>query len=67
MQQQMDGMRQQMAQSLSHNAQLLQQQLESVNQNLRNSSGDINVRLDNAAKLLAAFCLSVTSDANWIP
>ena len=23
--------------------------------------------LDNAAKLLAAFCLSVTSDANWIP
>src|ERR1700688_3374085 len=23
--------------------------------------------LDNAAKLLAEFCLSVTSDANWIP
>ncbi len=23
--------------------------------------------LDNAAKLLAEFCLSVTADANWIP
>ena len=23
--------------------------------------------LDNAAKLLAEFCLSVTSDANWVP
>jgi putative aminopeptidase FrvX len=23
--------------------------------------------LDNAAKLLAEFCASVTSDANWVP
>ena len=23
--------------------------------------------LDNAAKLLAEFCVSVTSDANWVP
>jgi DNA recombination protein RmuC len=51
LQQQVDGLRQQIGQSLAQNAQLLQQQLESVNQNLRSSSGEINSRLDNAAKL----------------
>jgi DNA recombination protein RmuC len=51
MQQQIDGLRQQVAQSLSQNAQLLQKQLDSVSTNLRSSSGEINQRLDNAAKL----------------
>src|SRR5688500_15446309 len=40
LQQQLDGLRQQLASSLSANAELL-----------RHSSGDINQRLDNAAKL----------------
>jgi DNA recombination protein RmuC len=51
MQQQIDGLRQQLSQSLSQNSQLVQQQLESVSTNLRSSSGEINQRLDNAAKL----------------
>jgi len=51
MQQQIESLRNQVAQSLSQNAALLQQQLESVTQNLRSSSGDINQRLDHAAKL----------------
>jgi DNA recombination protein RmuC len=51
MQQQIDSLREQVAQSLSQNATLLQTQLESVTHNLRSSSGEINQRLDNAAKL----------------
>jgi DNA recombination protein RmuC len=51
MQQQIDGLRQQLSQSLSQNAQIMQQQLQSVNTNLRSSSGEINMRLDNAARL----------------
>jgi DNA recombination protein RmuC len=51
LQQQMDAMRKQLADSLSQNANLLHQQLDSVSQNLRSSSGEINKRLDNAAKL----------------
>src|SRR5689334_10104656 len=51
MQTQIDGLRQQISQSLSQNAGLLQTQLQSVTQNLRSSSGEINQRLDNAAKL----------------
>src|ERR1700716_1998423 len=50
-QQQIESVRQQVSQSLSQNATLLQQQLESVTKNLRSSSGEINQRLDNAAKL----------------
>jgi DNA recombination protein RmuC len=51
MQQQIEAVRQQVAQSLSQNSTLLQQQLDSVTQNLRSSSGEINQRLDNAARL----------------
>src|SRR5690242_9159574 len=51
LQPQIEALRQQVAQSLSQNATLLQQQLDSVTQNLRSSSGEINLRLDNAAKL----------------
>src|SRR6185312_12570071 len=51
MQRQVDALRDQVSQSLSHNASLLQKQLEHVGANLRNSSGEINLRLDNAAKL----------------
>lgn len=51
MQQQIESLREQVAESLSQNATLLQKQLENVTQNLRSSSGDINQRLDNAAKL----------------
>ncbi len=51
LQQQLEGVRQQVSQSLAQNATLLQQQLDSVAKNLRSSSGDINQRLDNAAKL----------------
>jgi DNA recombination protein RmuC len=51
MQQQVEALRGQVSQSLSQNAALLQQQLESVTQNMRSSSGEINQRLDNAAKL----------------
>ena len=51
MQTQIDALREQVAESLAQNAALLQTQLESVTQNLRSSSGDINQRLDNAAKL----------------
>jgi DNA recombination protein RmuC len=50
-QQQMESLREQVAQSLSQNALLLQHQLENVTHHLRSSSGDINLRLDNAAKL----------------
>jgi DNA recombination protein RmuC len=49
--QQIEALRQQVAQSLSQNASLLQQQLDSVSKNVRSSSGEINQRLDNAAKL----------------
>src|SRR5579864_6501005 len=51
LQPQIEALRQQVAQSLSQNATLLQQQLDSVTQNLRSSSGEINLRLDNAARL----------------
>lgn len=51
MQQQIEALRTQVAESLSQNASLLQKQLESVSQNLGVSSGAINQRLDNAAKL----------------
>src|SRR4051812_4259819 len=51
LQQQLESVRQQVSQSLSQNASLLQQQLDSVSKNLRSSSGDINQRLDNSAKL----------------
>src|SRR5258708_9560036 len=51
LQQQLEGVRQQVSQSLAQTATLLQQQLDSVAKNLRSSSGDINQRLDNAAKL----------------
>src|SRR5437870_307814 len=51
LQQQLEAVRQQVSQSLSQNASLLQQQLHSVTQNLSSSSGEINKRLDNAAKL----------------
>jgi DNA recombination protein RmuC len=50
-QSQVEALRQQVSQSLAQNATLLQQQLDSVTNNLRSSSGDINQRLDNAAKL----------------
>ena len=53
MQQQIESLRQQVSQSLSQNATLLQTQLESVSQGMRSSSGEINQRLDNAAKLYA--------------
>src|SRR5277367_483165 len=51
MQKQVESLREQVALSLSQNAALLQTQLESVTVNLRSSSGDINQRLDTAAKL----------------
>src|SRR3954447_12369852 len=51
LQQQMEAVRLQVSQSLAQNATLLQSQLESVSKNLHNSSGEINQRLDNAAKL----------------
>ncbi len=53
LQQQLEAVRGQVSQSLAQNATLLQQQLESVNKNMRSSSGEINTRLDNAAKLYA--------------
>lgn len=53
MQQQVDALRQQVAQSLEQNAALVQRQLQSVSQNLQSSSTDINQRLDHAAKLYA--------------
>jgi len=51
MQQQIESLRAQVANSLNQNAHLLQKQLESVTQNLSSSSGEINQRLDNAARL----------------
>ncbi len=51
MQQQIENLRTQVAQSLSQNATLLQSQLESVSKGIQNSSVDVNQRLDNAAKL----------------
>src|SRR5437763_10287484 len=51
LQQQIEAVRQQVAQSLAQNATLLQHQLESVTQNMRSSSGEINKRLDSAARL----------------
>jgi len=51
MQRQIDALREQVSKSLSQNSQLLEQQLQSVTQNLHSSSGEINKRLDNAAKL----------------
>jgi len=50
---QMEALREQVARSLNQNAELLQKQLETVNVSLRSSSGDINQRLDNAARLYA--------------
>lgn len=66
LQQQMDALRQQVSQSLNQNAVLLQQQMESVSKNLRSSSGEINQRLDNAAKLYAGLQgqLGKLSEAN---
>ncbi len=51
LQDQIDALRNQVSRSLESNALLLQRQLESVTQNLQSSSGDINQRLDSAAKL----------------
>jgi len=51
MQQQIEALRTQVADSLSQNASLLQKQLESVSRNVGASSGEINQRLDHAAKL----------------
>ena len=51
--QQVETLRDQVSRSLNQNAELLQKQLETVNQRLQNSSGDINLRLDNAARLYA--------------
>lgn len=51
MQQQVEALRAQVSQSLAQNAALLQTQLDSVAQNLNTSSGNINQRLDNAARL----------------
>jgi DNA recombination protein RmuC len=51
MQQQIESLRRQVGDSLAQNAALLQKQLESVSRNLNSSSGEINQRLDNAAKL----------------
>ncbi|MFA5975342.1 MAG: DNA recombination protein RmuC [Elusimicrobiota bacterium] len=51
MQQQIDSLRKQVSENLSQNATLLQKQLEAVSHNLRDSSGEINQRLDNAAKI----------------
>src|SRR5687767_4561282 len=53
LQQQVESLREQVSQSLSQNATLLQRQLESVSVNVRSSSGEINQRLDNAAKIYA--------------
>jgi DNA recombination protein RmuC len=66
LQQQIEALRQQVSQSLSQNAVLLQQQLDSVSKNLRSSSGEINQRLDNAAKLYAGLQgqLGKLSEAN---
>ncbi|OGR89659.1 MAG: hypothetical protein A2992_02315 [Elusimicrobia bacterium RIFCSPLOWO2_01_FULL_59_12] len=66
LQQQIEALRQQVSQSLSQNATLLQQQLDSVSKNLRSSSGEINQRLDNAAKLYAGLQgqLGKLSEAN---
>lgn len=52
--QQVDSLREQVARSLNQNAELLQKQLDGMNASLRNSSGDINQRLDNAARLYAS-------------
>ena len=51
MQQQIEALRSQVADSLSQNAALLQKQLESVSRNMGTSSGEINQRLDHAARL----------------
>src|SRR5258708_14106420 len=51
MQSQIDSLREQVSKSLSQNALLLEQQLQSVSQNMQNSSGAINHRLDTAANL----------------
>lgn len=51
LQPQIEALRQQVSDSLGQNASLLQKQLDSVTRNLHSSSGEINQRLDNAAKL----------------
>src|SRR4051812_25690608 len=51
--QQMDALREQVARSLADHSKLLQGQFEAVDRTLRGSSGDINQRLDNAARLYA--------------
>lgn len=51
LQQQLDALREQISQSLGLNAKLLEQQLQSVTHHLQNSSGEINQRLDHAARL----------------
>lgn len=51
MQQQLVSLQEQLAQSLAQNAQLQQQQMHHLTENLQTSSGALNQRLDNAAKL----------------
>lgn len=51
MQQQLEGLRQQLAESLSQNARLQQEQMRLLSDNMQNSTGAVNQRLDNAAKL----------------
>ncbi len=51
LQQQVESLRQQVALSLQQNGSLLQTQLDSVSRNFSSSSGEINQRLDNAARL----------------
>ena len=62
MQQQIDGLRQQLSESLSNNTNLINQQLSnvtsqvnaqlsSINQQLQSTTGHIGTRLDNAAKV----------------
>jgi DNA recombination protein RmuC len=66
LQQQMEAVRQQVSQSLAQNASLLQQQLDSVSKNLHSSTGNINQRLDTAAKLFGDLSgqLGKLSEAN---
>lgn len=51
MQQQLEGLRQQLGDSLAQNARLQQDQMRLLSDNMQNSTGAVNQRLDNAAKL----------------
>lgn len=53
MQQQVEALREQMARSLADQATAVQAQLATMTQSLQHSSGDINQRLDNTARLYA--------------